>query len=266
MEGKKTMQIVASVLVIIGLLVCLGFAMEQQDKQEVSDFLVTINALEGDAFLNEKDIKALVTARLDTFRGKSFSQVNLLEIEQLVEQEAPVKNAEAFLEVNGNLKVEVELKTVIVRVKPEGSKGYYIDKQGDKMPWVSSFTPRVLTVSGSLDRYLVSAENKASVALRKKLFFSHLFDFSKFVYEDEFWSKQIVQVYINNNGDAELVGLVGNQKIIFGALGGSRGGPKNGSKVKLEKLKMYYEQVVNKVGWNKYEEVNLKYENQIVCK
>ena len=262
MEGKKTIQIVASVLGIIGLLVCLGFAVVQQDKQEVKSFSVAINALEGDAFLNEKDIKAMVTARLDTFKGKSFNQINLMEIERLIEQESPVKNAEAYLEVNGNLNIEVALKTVIVRVKPEGSKGYYIDKQGDKMPWVSSFTPRVLTVSGWLNRYLVSAENKAPASLREKLFFSHLYDFSKFVYEDEFWSKQIVQVYINHNGDAELVGLVGNQKIIFGALSG----PKSESKVKLKKLKMYYEQVVNKVGWNKYEEVNLKFENQIVCK
>ena len=258
MESKKTIQIVAGVLGIIGLVVCLGFAVVQQGKQEVKSFSVKIDALKGDCFLTEKDIKAMVTARLDTFRGMSFDQVNLVEIERLVEQEAPVKNAEAYLEVNGNLKVEVALKTVIVRVKPEGSKGHYIDKQGDKMPWVSSFTPRVLTVSGWLNRYLINAEVNESVAVREMLFFSELYDFSKFVYEDEFWSKQIVQVYINYNGDAELVCLVGNQKVVFGAL--------SGSKMKLKKLKMYYEQVVNKVGWNKYEEVNLKFENQIVCK
>ena len=126
------------------------------------------------------------------------------------------------------------------------------------MPWVSSFTPRVLTVSGWLDRYLIMAETDASVALRKKLFFSDLYDFSRLVYEDKFWSKQILQVYINYNGDAELVCLVGNQKIVFGAL--------SNPKVKLEKLKRYYEEVVDKVGWKKYEEINLKFENQIVCK
>ena len=258
MESNKTIQIVASVLGIIGLLVCLGFAIIKQEKQEVKSFSVEINALEGDAFLSEKDIKAMVTARVDTFLGKTFSEVNLVEIERLVEQEAPVKNAEAYLEVNGNLKVEVALKTVIVRVKPKAGKGYYIDKQGDKMPWVSSFTPRVLTVSGWLERYLINAETDASYALREKLFFSDLYDFSNLVYEDKFWSKQVVQVFINHNGDAELVCLVGNQKIVFGAL--------SNSKVKLEKLKMYYEKVVNKVGWNKYEEINLKFENQIVCK
>ncbi|MFT6716651.1 MAG: cell division protein FtsQ [Saprospiraceae bacterium] len=258
MESKKTIKIVANVLGIIGLLVCFGFAIVKQEKQEVKSFSAPINVLEGDPFLGENDIKAMVTARLDTFLGKSFSEINLLEIERLVELEAPVKNAEVYLEVNGNLKVEVSLKTVIVRVKPNGKKGYYIDKQGDKMSWVSSFTPRVLTVSGWLNRYLVNAETDASVALREKLFFSHLYDFSSLVYEDEFWSKQIVQVYINDNGDAELVCLVGNQKIVFGAL--------SNSKVKLEKLKMYYEQVVNRVGWNKYKEINLKFENQIVCK
>lgn len=258
MKGKKTIRIVASVLGIIGLLVCFGFAVVKQEKQEVKSFSVSINALEGDEFLSENDIKSMVTARLDTFLGKIYSQVNLLEIERLVEQEAPVKNAEAYLEVNGNLKVEVALKTVIARVKPEDGKGYYIDKQGDIMPWVSSFTPRVLMASGWLERYLVSTEPDISVSLRKKLFFSDMYDFSSLVYEDKFWSKQLVQVYINGDGDAELVCLIGNQKIVFGTL--------SNSKVKLEKLKMYYKQVVNKVGWNKYEEINLKFENQIVCK
>jgi cell division protein FtsQ len=258
MEGKKTIQIVAGVLGIIGLLVCLSFAIVKQKEQEIKSFSVSINVLVGDSFLGEKDIKALVTARLDTFVGKSYDEVNLLEIEQLVELEAPVEIAEAYLEVNGNLKIDVALKTVIVRVKPEKGKGFYIDTKGDKMPWVSSFTPRVLTVTGWLNRYLINAETTASLALRKKLFFSDLFDFSSFVYEDKFWSKQLVQVYINENGDAELVCLVGDQKIIFGAL--------SDGKEKLEKLKIYYAQIVGKVGWSKYKEINLKFENQIVCK
>jgi len=258
MEGKKTIQIVASVLGIIGLLVCMGFAIARQEQQEVKSFTVPINALQGDDFLGESEIKSLVTARLDTFLGKAYSQVNLLEIERLVEQEAPVKSAEAYLEVNGNLKIEVVLKTVIARVKPARGKGFYIDKQGDKMKWVSSFSPRVLMASGKLDNYLVKAEPNLSVALRKKLFFADLYQFASIVYEDEFWSRQLGQVYINEDGDAELIGLVGNQKIVFGAL--------SNSKVKLKKLKMYYEQIVSKVGWNKYKEINLKFENQIVCK
>lgn len=258
MESKKAIQVALSVLGIIGLLVSAGFAILKQENQEVKSFSVGINPLEGDEFLDENDIVSLVTARLDTFQGKPSAEVDLLAIERLVEQEAPVKNAEAYIEVNGNLKVDVALKTVIARVLPTEGKGYYIDKQGDKMPWVSSFTPRVLLVSGWVDRYLVSAEPNTTVALRKKLLFSDLYEFSSYVYHDKFWSKQLVQVYINHDGDAELVCLIGNQKIVFGAL--------SNSKKKLEKLRMYYEQVVEKVGWNKYEEVNLKFENQIVCK
>ncbi len=258
MKAKEAIKIVTSLLGIVGLMACFGFAVSKQNDQEIKSFSVSINALEGDAFIGEKYVKSMVHARLDSFVGKAYEKINLFAVEKLVEQEPAVKNAEAYLEVNGHLKVKVALKTALVRVKPEGKKGYYIDEQGDKMPWVSSFTPRVLTVSGWLDRYLVNQEPHASLDLRKKLFFSNLYDFAYLVYLDEFWSKQILQVYINYQGDAELVCLMGNQKIVLGSLGGP--------KVKLEKLKKYYEEVVSKVGWTKYQEVNLKFENQIVCK
>ena len=34
---------------------------------------------------------------------------------------------------------------------------------------------------------------------------------------------------------------------------------------KLANLKLFYEQAIPKVGWEKYSMINLKYKNQIVC-
>lgn len=258
MEGKKTIQIVAVVLGIIGLLVCWNLADASQKQQEIKSFSVLINPLEGDHFLTAREIRSMVEARLDTFVGKTHSQVNLMEIEQLVTAMPAVKSAQAYLEIKGNLKVEVALKTVIARVKPSKGKGYYLDKTGGIMPWVNSFTPRVLIANGYLERYLEGLEPSLSTDLREQLFVNHLSVFASVVYQDDFWSKQLAQVYINEKGDAELICLIGDQKIILGSL--------VDGKEKLEKLKIYYEQVIDKVGWKKYNEINLKFKDQIVCK
>lgn len=259
MKGKKIIRSVAIVLGIIGLLAAIGFANNAQNALEVKSFTVSItNLSEGDPFLDEKEIKLILSSKLDTFVGKESSAINLLEIEELIEMEPVVKNAEAYLGVSGALQLDVALKTVIVRIKPSDNNGYYLDKTGLVMPWVSSYTPRVLSLNGWINRYCIETLPQLSDSARTDVMNKELYAFANFVYRDEFWSKQLVQLYLNYDGDVELVTLIGEQKITLGSF---QGGEK-----KLEKLNLYYEQVVNKVGWNEYEEVNLKFENQIVCK
>lgn len=259
MKGNKVIKNIAIVLGIIGLLTAIVFANIQQQEQKVISFDVAItNLSEGDPFLNEKEIKEIIIAKLDTFVGKALVDVNLAEIEAVIEMEPAVKNAEAYGGINGLLKLDVALKTVVVRVKPMDKSGYYLDKTGAIMPWVSSFTPRVLTLNGWINRYGIKEFPSLSIDERRQLLNKELYTFANHVYDDEFWSKQLVQLYLNYDGDVELITLIGEQKIILGSL-------KNGNE-KLEKLQLFYDQIVSKVGWTKYEEVNLKFDKQIVCK
>ena len=57
--------------------------------------------------------------------------------------------------------------------------------------------------------------------------------------------------------EVELVPRVGNHRIMLGTL--------EGFEEKLAHLKLFYEQAIPKMGWEKYSMINLKYKNQIVC-
>ena len=63
------------------------------------------------------------------------------------------------------------------------------------------------------------------------------------------------QVYVNANQELELVPIIGDQQILIG----------NTQKLakKMEYLIAFYK---SDVDWNKYESINLKYQNQIICK
>ncbi|MDR3267157.1 MAG: hypothetical protein LBT24_06285, partial [Tannerella sp.] len=69
---------------------------------------------------------------------------------------------------------------------------------------------------------------------------------------------QIAQIYVAQNQDIELSPTVGNHQIILGKISDYR--------ENLDKLQLFYEKGLNKVGWNKYSVINLKYKNQVVCK
>jgi cell division protein FtsQ len=68
----------------------------------------------------------------------------------------------------------------------------------------------------------------------------------------------IEQIYIDKNGDVILSPRIGNHKVIFGDL--------KDIEVKFNKLYTFYKNIAPEKGWERYSEVNLKYNNQIVCK
>ena len=59
------------------------------------------------------------------------------------------------------------------------------------------------------------------------------------------------------SGYVEKELAVGNHRIMLGTL--------DEFEEKLANLKLFYEQAIPKVGWEKYSMINLKYKNQIVC-
>ena len=86
---------------------------------------------------------------------------------------------------------------------------------------------------------------------------NQLFDFAQFLQKNKFWDSQIEQIHVNSKLDIELVPRVGNHYIILGKI--------EDYKENLTKLKLFYDKGLNKVGWNKYSVINLKFKDQVVC-
>jgi cell division protein FtsQ len=257
---KEGLKKIGGFLLLIALFVLVSFAKNEQDKKIVNAVNVNINATEGDPFMDKKDILNLVYTRLDTLIGKPIGNLQLNEVENLISRETSVKSAEVYVKHNGDVHLNVKLKKVIARFKPDSTSGFYIDETGKVMPWVSKYSPRVLTVSGYLNmynRYLVDSAVYLDLSTHQKLV-NDVYDFAKYVNKDPFWKSLIGQVYINNEGDAILIPLLGNQEFLFGEL--------TNYEEKLNKIKRYYKDIAPKMGWNKYKKVNVKFNKQIVCK
>lgn len=244
---------------IAGLLVLLSFVHSEHAKTSVT-VNFKLNSTEGDPFLVEKDVEDLVYSRFDSLDGKAFSEIPLSQIEFLIESNPSVRNAEVFIETRGKLEIEIDLKKVIARIKPDTTDGFYIDENGGTMPWVSRHTPRVLTVSGHLaqyNRFVKDSLIDVDLSTHTKLV-QDVFQLASFLESHPYWKAQIGQVYIEENGDAVLIPLMGDHEFIVGDL--------SNCEQKLEKVKVFHDQIAQKVGWEKYKIVNLKFDNQIICK
>jgi cell division protein FtsQ len=71
----------------------------------------------------------------------------------------------------------------------------------------------------------------------------------------------IGQIHLKKDGDFVLIPLVGGQKIIFGSAFTDEE-----VREKFKKLKIFYKEAIPYEGWDKYEEISLKYKKQIVCR
>jgi cell division protein FtsQ len=78
------------------------------------------------------------------------------------------------------------------------------------------------------------------------------------IQEDPFCMGMIEQVDINAQRSFEMIPKIGNQVIIFG----------DGTDIneKLEKLKLFYKEIMVKAGWNRYSIINVQYKGQVVAK
>ena len=108
-----------------------------------------------------------------------------------------------------------------------------------------------------LSRHYVAHVLVASGYINKEFAMNELYHFVQFLQDNEFWNNQIDQIYVDADQEVELIPLVGNHKILLGSF--------DDYQKKLDNLKLFYEQAIPKVGWEKYSLINLKYRNQIVC-
>ena len=159
----------------------------------------------------------------------------------LVSKNEMIAQVEAYKTPSGIIKLEVMQKMPILRIM--GVRGsYYVDNLGTTMPISRRYAAHVPIVSGYVE---------------KELAVTDLYKFALFLQENEFWNDQIEQIYVYPDNDIELIPRVGNHRIMLGTL--------DEFEEKLANLKLFYEQAIPKVGWEKYSMINLKYKNQIVC-
>jgi len=84
-----------------------------------------------------------------------------------------------------------------------------------------------------------------------------IYQISKYINTDAFWKAQIQQLFVNTNGDIELIPAVGNQIIIFG--------DEKNIADKFEKLKIFYKKAEKINAWTKYDTININFKGQVVC-
>lgn len=216
------------------------------------------------AFLTENELYTRILRKGFVYPNQLLATVNVAKIEEDIKNMSEVKEVRVYKAIGGQWNIDVALRRPIARIFNKFGETFYLDDLGATMTTSYLYTARVVVVTGNIP----DKKGKLTVdkiinnpSLKTNKFLDDIYRISYYVCNNPFLSSQIGQIHLEENGDFVLVPQVGEQKIVFGTAYTDREVEK-----KFKKLILFYKDGISYEGWNKYSEINLKYEKQIVCK
>ncbi|MBL6662897.1 MAG: hypothetical protein ISP71_02230 [Flavobacteriales bacterium] len=237
----KWIKIISQFLFVGGIIFLLAFTNTRYSNKTCTDYRINL-ADENTSLITRGEIILLMESIQDSIVGTTITEVPIYEIERKIESLNNVQNAEVYINMEGMLHIDVFQKKAIVRISPKEGKDFYMDSEGSIFGLSHNYTEHLLVANGNI---------------QDSTDYMTVLDLAKYIYSDSLWNAQIVQIYLKENKEIELVPRVGNHTILLGDI--------TNFQEKLKKLYLFYEKGVNQVGWNNYKEINLKFRNQIVC-
>jgi hypothetical protein len=166
-------------------------------------------------------------------------------------------------------------------------RSFYIDDKLRRMPVSDNYTARTILVRGQFshrhfDSYstltetadsnnILTATQNDSVTNRfeaadfsaaDELLYRHptiqkMLPMLQFIHQDTFWSAMISEIVVNRYQDLILFPTIGKLKIEFGS--------HENYQVKFRRLAQFYKEVLSRCGWDYYQSLSLRFNNQLVA-
>ena len=223
-------------LLLVGFL--FAFSSHRNANRKISEPRVTFMG-ENNLFITNQTVSKLLIQNYGGVENVPKEKLVVNELENALKSNPMIKSAEVYVTVNGTLNAEIEQKRPIARVSTNAS--YYIDDVGLFMPLSKNYSARVPLVTGYVEKNNLK----------------NVFQIAQKIENDEFLKKHVYEIHQDINKKLFLklrtcdflVGL-GDVKFLDR---------------KINNLKAFYKKNQKDKTLNTYSQVNLQFENQVIC-
>jgi len=210
-------------------------------------------------FVTERQLLNLAYGNTGRILGQPVKDVPVAEIESRINILRELKVAEVYMTIDGTMHVFVDQRDPVMRVIPDNGGDYFIDEEGVVVRSRNLYTPRLHIVGGNVNisPAMLNGVSILDTSIKNSIL-RDIYQLVNYINDDNFWSAQIDQIYVDSNDEIDLIPRVGNQLVHLGTIENYKG--------KLTNLEAFYDEVLPEVGWNKYSLIDLEFKDQIVCK
>ena len=267
---KKVTRFTLWSAVLAGFIITVGFTERRQAEMICTEVNINILELHDHSFVEKSDVMQTIRDKFGGLEGKTLHSINISLLENIINNNPFVSHAEVFSTIDGKLNIEVIPRNPIVRVVNFYNESFYIDDEGVYMPLSDKYSAAVPFANGFIydkeagHKVRTVEKNEISDTSFHPLTIEKVYMLADYIRHHEFWNDQVQQVFVNADGDLELIPRVGNHTIILGDVTAGQNGEKELNE-KFKKLFLFYKEGLSKQGWDKYSAINLKYKDQVVC-
>ena len=163
------------------------------------------------------------------------------DIENFIDSISLVEKCQVYKSIKGYTVIDIDCRIPIIKVFDKDNKIYHIDKKGNIVHGINKalYLP---VANGCIDDSIATNDVIA---------------IARAINDDRFWSSQIEQIYFDKNRHITMIPRVGSHIIEFGEA--------QDIEEKFEKLYTFYQNGMNKIGWNKYSKLNIEFGNKVIC-
>lgn len=234
-------------------IVLLQAAVRSQNVKKCKGVEIEISGVSNNFFIDDKDVLSIIKNFVGGDpKGKTLESFSLRDIENNLEKDVWIKNAELFFDNNDVLQVSVDEREPAARLFSSDGNTFYIDSSLKILPLSDKFSARLPVFTGFPHSSNVAMKAADSSLLRSVLIISEQLQ------ADSFLMAMVDQVDITPQRNFEMIPKIGNQTIVFGDA--------TDAAEKFKKLKLFYKQVITTAGWNRYSVINLQYKDQVVAR
>ena len=233
----------------ISTIVLLGAAMQQKNHKTCSDVKIEIIGSIKHMFIDEKDVLQILNQQQNVI-GNQMTNIDIRSLEEMLEKNAWVLNAELFFDSKQVLNVRITERQPIARVFTVQGNSFYIDTACNHLPLSEKLSARVPVFTGF-------ANSNAVMSHGDSVLLKDVSRFGAFIMADSFFMAQTAQIDITPGGKFELIPVVGNHIVALG----------NATDLenKFNRLYTFYKEAWIQSGMNKYEKIDVQYDNQVVA-
>lgn len=238
------MKILIKIILLTGILGYLVFAFANLSHDEDQRECIGTEIILEDSianFVNRQFVEQLIVQSKCPIQGRNIKDIDIRTIEASIQNNPYIDSVACHYTSTNLLCIRVLPRRPVLHVISDNGEKYYMDINGNDMP-TDVFLQDLCLATGNISKDYAK---------------EHLVQIADYVNTHAPWNKEIQQISVRTPKRIEIILSTGSHTVVLGEPTDIQG--------KLNRLQNFYEEGLNKVGWNKYSIIDLNYANQIVC-
>jgi cell division protein FtsQ len=244
---------------VVVLLVTVFLSLSKFHDTRCNVVSITIKDSADVKFVDVNDVRTILNSVMGEIEGHTMDSINTFLFDEQLRKCPYIRNVSIYKSITGILNIDIQQRKPILLVLND-KQDYYIDSDGMIFAASDKDACQCIVVNGHVkDKYDFTGDKiyKADPYAEGSQS-GELFKLAQLIQDDDYWSDQVVQIFINQLGEYEIVPMVGNFVLSIGSI--------EDYDKKMYTLKQFFFKALPKLGWNTYQQISVKYNNQIVCK